>query len=336
MTIILFIYLIIISILSDKKTFVTNALNLPIMVQDDTSSKELQISIFPKDALDLQALGNDLEWENSLSTLCSKIHLDEHSCSWLLERTTNSYERILNYADDQSKFYYVDYSWEVRSRADKSLLFYARVGKGTYGFVPDIFWWGKTNFSMSNPGLVVGRYCSLSSNIVILLDKSFDSDSISNRRRVSLFPWYARYKQYYATDKFIMRSRMHPKSWPSIANLGHNQYKPVNIGNDVWIGANAVLMPGVTIHDGAVVGAYAVVWNDVEPYSIVGGNPAVLLGYRFEKHVIEELLRIKWWEWTEDELDGTIKLFQSDNVMSHFLERAKHIRSQYGLKSSTK
>jgi virginiamycin A acetyltransferase len=69
------------------------------------------------------------------------------------------------------------------------------------------------------------------------------------------------------------------------------------VGNDVWIGMEATIMPGVTIGDGAIVAAKSVVTKDVEPYMVVGGNPARKIKQRFSDHIIEELLRIRWWDW---------------------------------------
>lgn len=69
------------------------------------------------------------------------------------------------------------------------------------------------------------------------------------------------------------------------------------IGNDVWIGRDAVIMPGVTIGDGAIIGAKAVVVSDVAPYTTVGGNPAKLLKKRYSDEDIERLLRVAWWNW---------------------------------------
>lgn len=69
------------------------------------------------------------------------------------------------------------------------------------------------------------------------------------------------------------------------------------VGNDVWIGHRAVIMPGVKIDDGAIIGAYAVVTKDVPPYSIVGGNPAKLIRKRFDDETIELLLQLQWWNW---------------------------------------
>ncbi|MCC8153715.1 MAG: CatB-related O-acetyltransferase [Tannerellaceae bacterium] len=92
--------------------------------------------------------------------------------------------------------------------------------------------------------------------------------------------------------------------------------KEINIGNDVWIGDAAVLLEGITIGDGAIIGAGAVVVKDVEPYAIVGGVPAKLIRYRFEKDVISDLLGFKWWDrpecWLKDNVScfSDIKSFQ--------------------------
>lgn len=75
---------------------------------------------------------------------------------------------------------------------------------------------------------------------------------------------------------------------------------PVNIGNDVWVGANAIVLDGVTVGDGAIVAAGAVVTRDVEPYSVVGGVPAKLIKKRFCNKDIENLLIIRWWEWPKE------------------------------------
>lgn len=85
--------------------------------------------------------------------------------------------------------------------------------------------------------------------------------------------------------------------------------KPVKIGSDVWVGANVIILPGVTIGDGAVLAAGAVVTKDVEPYAIVGGVPAKVIRYRFDKDEIDKLLSIKWWDWPIDEIKGRIDLF---------------------------
>ena len=80
------------------------------------------------------------------------------------------------------------------------------------------------------------------------------------------------------------------------------------IGNDVWIGQNAVILPGVHIGDGAIIGANSVVGRDVNPYTIVVGNPAKILRKRFDDEMIELLLRFKWWDKSSDEINTLIPL----------------------------
>ena len=89
---------------------------------------------------------------------------------------------------------------------------------------------------------------------------------------------------------------------------------PVVIGNDVWIGWEAVILSGVTVGDGAVIAARAVVSHDVQPYEIVGGNPARHIRWRFEQPVREALLRIKWWNWPVDEVVDHLHELQSDDL----------------------
>lgn len=79
------------------------------------------------------------------------------------------------------------------------------------------------------------------------------------------------------------------------------------IGNDVWIGHDATIMPGVTIGDGAVIAAKAVVAKDVEPYSVVAGNPAREVRKRFAPEVVEELLKIRWWNWDIEKITRNLE-----------------------------
>ena len=90
------------------------------------------------------------------------------------------------------------------------------------------------------------------------------------------------------------------------------------IGNDVWIGYEAVILSGVTIGDGAIIGTRAVVTKAVPPYTIVGGVPAKPIRKRFDEKVIEELLKIKWWDWTEEKIARNI-----ENIKTGCIERLK-------------
>lgn len=140
---------------------------------------------------------------------------------------------------------------------------------------------------ISNPQeTVVGKYCSISHQVYIgptahslhyLTTHSF----ISNEENGTI------------DDSILV-----PKE-----NLVPNEFeisKPVVIGNDVWIGLRAIIMPGVKIHDGAVVASGAVVTKDVPPYAIVAGVSARVIKYRFSVDIIRELLELKWWDYPKD------------------------------------
>ncbi|SIS85070.1 chloramphenicol O-acetyltransferase type B [Chryseobacterium ureilyticum] len=86
------------------------------------------------------------------------------------------------------------------------------------------------------------------------------------------------------------------------------------VGNDVWIGAEAMIMPGIKIGDGAVIGSRALVTRDVEPYTILGGNPAKPIKKRFNEYHIQLLLEMKWWEWDESILKDVIPILCSVDI----------------------
>jgi virginiamycin A acetyltransferase len=86
------------------------------------------------------------------------------------------------------------------------------------------------------------------------------------------------------------------------------------IGNDVWIGQNAVILPGVHIGDGAIIGANSVVGSDVEPYTIVAGNPAKVLRKRFNDELIDLLLSFRWWDKSIDEINDLIPILTCSDL----------------------
>ena len=86
------------------------------------------------------------------------------------------------------------------------------------------------------------------------------------------------------------------------------------IGNDVWIGYEAVIMAGVTIGDGAIIGTRAVVTKDVPPYTIVGGVPAKIIRKRFDDATIERLENLRWWDWNAAKIQRNISAIQSGDI----------------------
>jgi virginiamycin A acetyltransferase len=104
-------------------------------------------------------------------------------------------------------------------------------------------------------------------------------------------------------------------------NMGHPSCKGnIIVENDVWIGAKSTIMSGVKIHNGAVIGATATVTKDVPPYAIVAGNPAKVVKFRFTPKQIDSLLKISWWNWTEDRIKTEAMFLWSDNI-DEFIDR---------------
>ena len=86
------------------------------------------------------------------------------------------------------------------------------------------------------------------------------------------------------------------------------------VGNDVWIGEKVTILPGVHIGDGAIIGACSVVTKDVEPYTIVGGNPARVIRKRFDGELIELLEKFKWWDKSVDEINILIPILTNSDL----------------------
>ncbi len=145
-------------------------------------------------------------------------------------------------------------------------------------------------FSNSGARLKIGQYVSIAENATIML---------GGNHRVDWMTTYPLSKYY--------------PEWNALT--GHPSTKgDVIIGNDVWIGREALILSGVTIGDGAVVGARAVVAKDVAPYSIVCGNPARHVRYRFGEDVIALLQQLAWWDWPESQICEAAPLLMSNDV----------------------
>ena len=130
----------------------------------------------------------------------------------------------------------------------------------------------------------IGRYCSISWDVTIGA-MGHPMESVS-------------------THAFSFRKKF---------GLSENDYflkhEKVIIGNDVWIGCNVVIMPGIEIGNGAVIGGGGIITKNVRPYEIVAGNPAKHLRFRFSDEIINRLLGIKWWEWDDRIIKDNISLF---------------------------
>lgn len=146
-----------------------------------------------------------------------------------------------------------------------------------------------------NPETIIGKYCSFGADIQ-LGTNWHDYNLLTTSPVVNIR------KQGDTINQL--------KDFPAITNqdfIRHqtdkaiaDRLKPIHIGNDVWIGNNVVVFGGLTIGDGAIIGAGAVVTHDVPPYAIVGGIPARIIKYRFDNKMISDLLKIKWWDMSED------------------------------------
>jgi len=159
------------------------------------------------------------------------------------------------------------------------------VGKYTYGS-PNVI------FENSESNLYIGNFCSIAGGVTIFLGGNHRTDWITT------FPFSS------FQDKF-----------PQSNNIkGHPSTKgDVVIGNDVWIGLNAVIMSGVTIGNGAVVATSSVVTKNIGPYEIWGGNPSILIGKRFDEEKIELLEKEQWWNWEEDKILSNTEVLCSTN-----------------------
>lgn len=154
---------------------------------------------------------------------------------------------------------------------------------------------------------VVGSYCSIAENVQIGVYQH-PTHTFSTHPFVFLKTLY---NKNIHGDFPVLKEKM-----ISFEKLN----KAVTIGNDVWIGRNVIVMNGVNIGDGAIIGAGAVVTKDVAPYAIVGGVPAKIIKYRFDKQIIDKLLDIKWWNYPEqflrklpyDDIETCIRLLKEN------------------------
>lgn len=140
-------------------------------------------------------------------------------------------------------------------------------------------------------GLTIGKYCSIAWDVFFLTGAGIHSPYT-----VSTFPFIDHLHDEDETVT-IGEESLTVSAWNHRMAYTNG---PITLGNDVWISMRAIIQSGVTIGDGAVILANAVVTKDIPPYAIAGGVPAQVVKYRFATDVIEQLQRIAWWDWPED------------------------------------
>lgn len=139
---------------------------------------------------------------------------------------------------------------------------------------------------VGSAGAKIGKYCAIGSGVRI----------ITSNHELSKPNLQVRFGQHYFGQNIDQRKR------------------ETSIGNNVWIGDLAIILPGVQIGDGAVIGAGAVVTKNVEPFSIVVGNPAKLVRYRFGKQARAVLTKVQWWNWSEEKIRRHKKFFLQELI----------------------
>jgi acetyltransferase-like isoleucine patch superfamily enzyme len=165
------------------------------------------------------------------------------------------------------------------------------IGRGSYGDLK-VLEFGE------GAKLIMGAYCSVARGAQVFLGGEHRMDWVTT------FP-------FSALDKRFAGIKGHPKTRGDVV-----------IGNDVWLGRECMVMSGVTIGDGAVVGARAVVTRDVPPYGIVAGNPATLVRHRFAPEIVERLLAVAWWSWPPERVDAAVPRLLNGDVEG-FLKAAE-------------
>lgn len=166
-------------------------------------------------------------------------------------------------------------------------------------FINDPMQFEKNNvlyhYPINNDRLTIGKFCSISCSVKFIFNSANHTlKSLSNYT----FPLFY--------DEWGLKKENVTEAWDNKGDIV--------IGNDVWIGYDAVIMAGVTIGDGAIIGTRAVVTKDVPPYTIAGGVPAKEIRKRFDSDTISELLRLKWWNWSIEKIKESISFIVNGDI----------------------
>lgn len=154
------------------------------------------------------------------------------------------------------------------------------------------------HYEWNNDKLIIGKFCQIAAGVEFVMNGANHQMNC-----VSTFPFYT-----------LEGWRMDPPAMEDLPIKGDTV-----IGNDVWIGQNSVILPGVYIGDGAIIGANSVVGSDVDPYTIVAGNPAKKIRKRFDDELIQLMLDFKWWDKEIEEINDLIPILTCSD-----LESVKH------------
>ncbi|MCI8508280.1 MAG: CatB-related O-acetyltransferase [Lachnospiraceae bacterium] len=151
------------------------------------------------------------------------------------------------------------------------------------------------HYPINDDKLQIGKFCSIACGVKFLFNSANHTLSSFSTYPFPLF-----------FEEWGLEKRGITNAWDNKGDIV--------IGNDVWVGYEAVILAGVTIGDGAIIGTRAVVTKDVPPYTIVGGVPAKPIKRRFSEETISALLEIQWWDWSEERIARNISAIQSGNI----------------------
>lgn len=151
------------------------------------------------------------------------------------------------------------------------------------------------HYPINNDKLKIGKFCSVACGAKFLFNSANHAMA-----SLSTYPFPLFFEEWGLEKKDVA------KSWDNKGDI--------TVGNDVWVGYEAVILAGVTIGDGAIIGTRAVVTKDIPPYTVVGGIPAKPIRKRFDDKTICELLKIKWWDWSEEKIALNIEAIQSGHL----------------------
>lgn len=150
------------------------------------------------------------------------------------------------------------------------------------------------HFDFIGDKLIIGKFCAIAKNVTFIMNGA-------NHKSTG-----------FSTYPFFIFGNGWEKSAPQPGDLPFKGN--TEIGNDVWIGYNATIMPGVKIGSGAIIASKSVVTNDVPAYAVVGGNPAKIIKKRFDDKTINALLSIAWWDWSSDKITAHLDAITQNNL----------------------